>query len=150
MDRLKKLFTENSKLLLTITILEVVLSIIVILAFVYSDSLSYADSQIFTALGIEKLLETMYSSTWWALILLLLALIALFSLTSIVYKKMEYLFLSIGGIIIMLILAVNLHNSMFDNLATLAIFIPIIIINVIAYNSQKKIISTTKKSVKKN
>ena len=38
----------------------------------------------------------------------------------------------------MMILAINLNNSLVDNLAVLAIFIPIIIINIIAYFSQKE------------
>lgn len=137
-DFLYKFFKERSLLLAILTGLEIILSIVCILSFVYSDTLSYSDSEIFTALGVETLLESIYSSTWWALILLLLASIAIFSLTSLIYKKLDYLFLAICSWAVMMILAINLNNSLVDNLAVLAIFIPIIIINIIAYFSQKE------------
>lgn len=150
MEKIKKIFKDASPLLVGITLFEIVLAVICIIAFVYSDSLSYADSQVFNALGIEKLLESIYSSTWWALILMVLAFIAILSLTSIVYKNLEYLFISISLWFVMLILAINLKASILDNLSILAIFIPIIILNVLAYNQQKKKIeeSQTKKRKK--
>lgn len=138
MKWLKKLFKDNSPYLVLLTLAEVILSTVCTMAFVYSDTLSYADSQIFNALGVEKLLESIYSSTWWALILLLLAFIAILSIATIYLRKMDYLFI---GILLwgeMLILAINLNNSLLDNLSIMALFIPIIIINIIAFREQKK------------
>ncbi len=138
MKWLKKLFKDNSPYLILLTLAESILSVVCTLAFVYSDTLSYADSQVFNALGIEKLLESIYSSTWWALILLLLTFIAILSIATIYLKKMDYLFI---GILLwgeMLILAINLNNSLLDNLSIMALFIPIIIINIIAFKEQKK------------
>lgn len=138
MKWLKKLFKDNSPYLVLLTLAESILSVVCTLAFVYSDTLSYADSQVFNALGIEKLLESIYSSTWWALILLLLTFIAILSIATIYLKKMDYLFI---GILLwgeMLILAINLNNSLLDNLSIMALFIPIIIINIIAFKEQKK------------
>ena len=138
MKWLKKLFKDNSPYLVLLTLAEVILSTVCTMAFVYSDTLSYADSQIFNALGVEKLLESIYSSTWWALILLLLAFITILSIATIYLRKMDYLFI---GILLwgeMLILAINLNNSLLDNLSIMALFIPIIIINIIAFREQKK------------
>ena len=89
---MKKIINNNSKLLLGITTLETILAIVMTLAFVYTDSLKYGDANAVAQMGIKTLLENMYSSTWWGLILFLLAFISIFSITSIVYKKMEYLF----------------------------------------------------------
>lgn len=138
MNWLKKIFKENSPYLVILSLLEVILSVVCTMAFVYSDTLSYADSQIFSTIGVEKLLESIYSSTWWALILLLLALIAILSIATIYLKKMDYLFISILLWGEMLILAINLNNSLLDNLSIMALFIPIIIINIIAFKDQKK------------
>lgn len=153
MNKIKTLFKEHSPYLIILTLLEIILSIICTLAFVYSDSLTYNESLIFNALGVEKLLQTLYSSTWWALILLLLALIAIFSLTSIVYKKLEYLFISICSWFVMFILAINFTKPISDILSVLLLFIPILIINIIAYKTEKeklnKPIKTTK-TKKKN
>lgn len=148
MTWLKKLFKENSPYLVVLTLAEVILSVVCTLAFVYSDTLSYADSEIFSAIGVEKLLESIYSSTWWALILLLLALIAILSIATIYLKKMDYHFISILLWGEMLILAINLNNSLIDNLSIMVLFIPIIIINIIAFKDQKKRLD--KHSKKKN
>lgn len=148
MTWLKKLFKENSPYLVILTLAEVILSVVCTLAFVYSDTLSYADSQIFSGLGIEKLLQSIYSSTWWALILLLLALIAILSIATIYLKKMDYHFISILLWGEMLVLAINLNNSLMNNLSIFLLFVPIIIINIIAFKDQKK--KLDKQANKKN
>ncbi len=150
MTWLKKLFKDNSPYLIILTIAEVVLSVVCTIAFVYSDTLSYAESDIFSGLGVEKLLESIYSSTWWALILLLLALIAILSIATIHLKKMDYHFISILLWGEMLILAINLNNSLIDNLSIMALFVPIIIINVIAYKDQQKRLEIKPTPKKKN
>lgn len=134
---MKKILKGRSKLLIGLTLTEGIISIIALMSFVYSDSLSYSDSLIFKSIGIEKLLETMYTSTWWAFILLLLSLVTIFSLTSIIYKKCEYQFISISLLFVLLILSINIKNSLSTNLASSAIILPIIIINIIAYKNQK-------------
>ena len=119
-------------------VMEIIITIISIEAFVYSDSLNYSDSLIYSAIGIEKLLETMYSSTWWAFILFTLGFITIMTLTSIVYKKLEYLFISIMGWILMLLLAINIGNPLKDIAAVILLFIPIIVLNIIAYRTEKE------------
>lgn len=141
---MKKILKEHSPYLLFLTCAEILLAIITIEAFVYSDSLNYTDSLIYNAIGIEKLLETMYSSTWWALILFDLAFITICSITTIVYKKMDYFFMGIMGWILMLLLAINIGKPILDILITLLLFIPIIGLNIIAYRTEKQKIAPKK------
>lgn len=145
---MKKLFKEHSPYLLFLTFVETILSVVCIEAFVYSDTLNYSDSLVYNAIGIEKLLESIYSSTWWALILFTLAFITICSITTIVYKKMDYLFMGIMSWILMLILAINISKPLTDILVTLLLFVPIIIINVIAYKTEKNKLSKNNKQKK--
>ena len=55
--------------LVVLAIIETILSLFSTISFIYTDTLNYADSLIIDALGIQKLLQNIYSSTWWALIL---------------------------------------------------------------------------------
>lgn len=135
---MKKLIKEHSPYLLFLCLAEIIISIVSIEAFVYSDSLTYSDSLIYTALGIETLLESLYSSTWWALILFTLGFITITSVTSIVFKKLEYLFMSILGWVLMLLLAINIGNPIKDIIFVILLFIPIIAINIIAYKTEKQ------------
>ncbi len=135
---MKNIIKNHSPYLLFLTAIEIILSITCIEAFVYSDSLTYSDSLIYNAIGVEKLLENLYSSTFWALILFTLAFITICSITSIVFKKLEYLFMGILAWFIMLLLAINIGNPLMDNLLVIVFFIPIIVINIIAYKTEKK------------
>ncbi len=150
MNYIKKLFKENSIYLIIVTILETILSIVMTLSFVYTDSLNYSDSLVFQADGIQKLLQSMYSSTYWALILLLLSFIAIFSITTLIYHKMEYEFISILCWFEMFILAINFTKSLTDNLSTVALFIPIIIICIISYHKEKDKIKVLELKTKKH
>lgn len=151
---MKKLFKEHSIYMLILTCLETILAIGIIIAFVY------ADSKISNNLFIDaKLLTTLYTQTWWGLILFTLAFISICNITSIVYKKMDYMFMSIMGWILMGVISINFTKSLADVGGALLIFIPIIIINIITYKREKEVLDenitsdklkkTTKKTVKK-
>ena len=146
---MKKILKEHSPYLLILTLAEIILSIVSIEAFVYSDSLTYSESLIYNALGIETLLETMYSSTFWALILFTLGFITICSVTSIVYKKLDYFFMGILGWILLLILGINIGNPLKDILTVVLLFIPIIAINIIAYKTEKARLENINKKDKK-
>ena len=148
MKTIKKLFKEHSPYLVLLTLAEILLSIVATLSFVYTDSLQYSDSAIISG-SVEKLLETVYSSTWWALILFLLFFIALFAFMSIIYKKLEYLTISIGCWVEMLILSINVGNDLKELLINLLLFIPIFILNIIAYKTEKNKLNTKTKKVTK-
>lgn len=147
---MKRLFKEHSPYLLILCLAEIIISIVSIEAFVYSDSLTYSDSLIYNAIGIETLLESLYSSTWWALILFTLGFITICSITSIVFKKLEYFFMGILGWGLMLILAINIGNPIKDILFVIALFVPILGINIIAYKTEKEKLSLKKRKAEKN
>ena len=154
MKFIKKLFKENSPYMIFLVIAEAILSIICTLSFVYSDSLNYEASIIYESLGVETLLQNLYSSTFWALILVMMAIIVIMSITSMVFKKMEYMFISILGWIELFILSLNFTKPIGDLIATSMMFIPIIILNIICYRKQKERlllneVKETKKKVSK-
>lgn len=147
---IKKLFKEHSIYLLILTLIESIISIICTISFVYTDSLLYTESSILEAIKMDNLLQSIYSSTWWALILLLLFFIAIFNITGIVYRKLEYHFISICCWGAMLILSINLANPFTDILSRLALFVPIIIIAIICYHDESRKLenTTSKKKIK--
>ena len=145
---MKKLLKENSIYLVVLTIVEIILSTICTIAFIYTDTLNYGDSLIFNALGIQKLLQTIYSSTWWALILMLLALIAIMSITTLVFKKLEYLFIGILLWVEMFILTLDFNKSPKDLFFSALLILPIIIINIIVYRREKEVLEKKKTSKK--
>lgn len=148
MKKIKKLFKEHSPYLLILTLCEGLLSLVCTLSFVYSDSLNYDDSLIYNAIGVEKLLETLYSSTFWALLLLILAFIFVLNITCIKYKNLEHGFISICLWVLMFILSINLTKSLMDNLMTSLLFIPIIIINIVAYKTEESKLKKRKSKTK--
>lgn len=119
-----------------ICIAQIVISIIATLALVYQDSNIFGDTSLFE--DAQKLISSVYSQSWWALILFSLSFASLLTLTSLVYKKLEYEFLSIGCIVLMIIPSININGSLMDTLITLALFIPIIIIKIIGYKTEEK------------
>ncbi len=145
---MKKLIKEHSPYLLFLCLAEIIITIVSIEAFVYSDSLTYSDSLIYTAIGIESLLESLYSSTFWAFILFTLGFITITSITSILFKKIEFLFMSILGWVLMLLLAINIGNPIKDILFVILLFIPIILINIIAYKTEKQRLEKGNKTTK--
>ena len=125
-----------------------IISTVCTLAFVYTDTLNYADSLIFNELGMQKLLQSIYSSTWWALILTILALITIMSITTLVFKKLEYLFIGILLWVEMFILTLDFNKSPKDLFFSALLILPIIVINIIVYKKEKEKIETKKTSKK--
>lgn len=141
---MKKLWNNNSKLLIIVTILELILSTYFLIYFGYVDRLSYIESQVTTMSDLALLIQNMYTSTWWALIIVSIILISIFSITSIIYKKREFHFISIIMWCMLFILALDFTKSFTYNLSNIAIFIPIILINIKAYFNQKEFLKNTK------
>ena len=131
---MKKIWNNNSKLLMIITTLELILSTYFLIYFGYVDRLNYIESQTTTMSDLAILIQNMYTSTWWALIIVSIILISVFSLTSILYKKNEFHFISILIWCMLFILALDFTKSFTYNLSNIAIFIPIILINIKAIN----------------
>lgn len=134
---MKKLFIENSKLLLIITFFEILLSLYFLIYFGYMDRLNYIESSTKTMSDLSLLIQNMYTSTWWALIISFIILISALTLTSIIYKKQEYHFISIILFIMLFVLSLDFTKSFKYNISNVMIFLPIIVFNIIAYKNQK-------------
>ena len=89
------MFKERSKLLFLSVIFNCLFSIWVLFYFSYIDRLNYSESLFNDAAGIALVIQNMFTSTWWALIILTFALITIFSLVCFVYKDLKFQFMSI-------------------------------------------------------
>jgi hypothetical protein len=137
--KINKLFNKRSKLLFIMTTLEIILSLWILIYFNYMDRLTYAESVTKTTSDVALLIQNMYTSTWWALIILVICLISIFSLVTFIYKDIKFHFISLCLLVILLILALNIKDSFMSNLSICLIFIPIFIGNLFAYKNQKKL-----------
>ena len=114
-DDMKKIWKNNSKLLIIVTILEIILSIYFLMYFSYMDKLSYVEN----SNNLSLLVQNMYTSTWWALIIMSISFISIFSLTSIVYKKNYLHFISILIWAMLFILSLDLEKSLKYNISNI-------------------------------
>lgn len=130
---------NRSKLLLGIVLFEIIFSVWILFYFNYLDHLNYNESIVNQTNDLALLIQNMYTSTWWALIILVICLITVFTLTSLIYQEVKFLFIALCLWIILLILAINTKDSFFNNISIIAIFIPIYTINILAYHNQKKL-----------
>ena len=146
---MKKLFKEHSPYMLFIALAESIISVIATISFIYTDSLTYSNSLVIQAMGIEKLLETMYTSTWWALVLLLVFFVALFAILTIIYKELKFFGISFGCLVELLILSINLTAPIKNIFMNMLIFVPLFVLNVIAYKSEKAKLEETKTTKKR-
>ena len=136
---MKRIFKKRSKLLGLLTIGDNLLALFLLCYFNYLDRLNYAESVIHTINDLALLIQNMYTSTWWALIILSICLIAAFKLVGFYYRDLKFILISSYLWVVLLILAINIKDSFMNNISVLAIFIPIIIFNFAAYINQKKL-----------
>lgn len=141
---MKKIWNNNSRLLVIITLLELILALYFLIYLGYVDRLNYIESNNIIISDLTLLIQNMYTSTWWALIISFINLISILSLTSIIYKKQEYHFISIFLWIMLFILSLDFTKSFKYNISNIAIFIPIVLMNIKAYFNQKSFIKTSK------
>lgn len=143
---MKKLLKSHSPYILFICVAQIIISIVATLALVYSDSKIFGDVAVLNDL--EKLITSVYSQSWWALILFSLSFASVLTLAAIVYKRLEYEFISIGCILIMILPSINISSKVSDIFLTTLLFIPIIIIKIIGYRQEK--IKIKMSAMKKN
>ncbi len=131
---------KRSKLLITIVSLESVLSIWSLFYFNYLDRLNYNESLKYKLTDLALLIQDMFTSTWWALIILTICLITIFSAVAVIYRDVKFQFISIILWFILFILALDFKDIPLNILSIVAIFIPIIIANIIGYINQNKLV----------
>ena len=143
-DHMNIIWNNNSKLLIITTILEFILSLYFLIYFGYVDRLNYIESTSLIISDLALLIQNIYTSTWWALIISFIILISILSITSIIYKKQEYHFISILIWCMLFILSLDFTKNFKFNLSNVLIFIPIILINIKAYFNQKSFVKASK------
>lgn len=136
---MKKILKKHSKLLMIISLLEILLGLYFLIYLGYVDKLNYISSINTKVDNLTLLIQNMYTSTWWALIILTINLISIFTLTSIIYNKNYLHFISIALWIILLILSLDFTKTFKYNITNLLIFIPIIALNILGYVNEKRI-----------
>ena len=139
MNKFKKIFDKRSKLLFIITTLEIILSVWYLSYFNYLDRLNYMESANSTK-DLALLLQNMFTSTFWGLLILIICLISIFTLIAFIYRDLKFQLISILLWFILLILSINVKDTFMNNLSNLCIFIPIIAINILAFRNQKSIL----------
>lgn len=135
------IFNKRSKLLFVLASLETIAAVYFLSYFNYLDRLSYMESINNTTQDLALLLQNMFTSTWWGLLILVICFISIFSIISLIYRDEKYQLISCFLWIILLILSINLKDSLTNNISNLCIFLPIIIINFIAFRNQKNILN---------
>lgn len=138
---MKKIWNNNSKLLIIISILQLILGIYFLLYFNYMDRLNYLETTKLVIDDLALLIQNMYTSTFWALIICMIILLSIFNITSIIYKKNYLHFISILIWCMLFLLSLDFTKNFTYNLSNITIFIPIILINIKAYYNQKTITS---------
>jgi hypothetical protein len=92
----------------------------------------------------------MYTSTWRLLVLLIVFFVALYAILRLIYKDLKFYGISFGCLVELLILSINLTAPIKNTLMNMLIFLPLFVLNVIAYRSEKKKLEEKPKTKKKN
>ena len=138
------MFKKRSKLLFVTASIESIISIWALFYFNYLDRLSYKESVINTTADLALLIENMFTSTWWALIILTFCLISIFGIVSFIYKDLKFQFMAILLWFILFILALDFNDNVLNIFSTVALFVPLITLNIISYFNHNKMIKSKK------
>ena len=139
MNKIKKFFNKRSKLLFILTFFETVFTLYFLVYFNYMDRLNYIESISTKTQNLALVFQNMYTSTFWGLIIIILVFISIFAIISLIYNDQKYQLISLLLWIVLFTLAINLKAGFKDNISILCIFVPIILVNYLAFKNQKTI-----------
>ena len=139
MNKIKKIFNKRSKLLFILTFFETVFTWYFLVYFNYMDRLNYIESISTKTQNLALVFQNMYTSTFWGLIIIILVFISIFAIISLIYNDHKYQLISLLLRIVLFTLAINLKAGFKDNISILCIFVPIILVNYLAFKNQKTI-----------
>lgn len=139
MNKIKKIFNKRSKLLFILTFFETVFTWYFLVYFNYMDRLNYIESISTKTQNLALVFQNMYTSTFWGLIIIILVFISIFAIISLIYNDHKYQLISLLLWIVLFTLAINLKAGFKDNISILCIFVPIILVNYLAFKNQKTI-----------
>ena len=135
---MNKIFKDRSILLFIICLVEIAFCFCILIYFNHLDHLTYQQSRT-DAASLALLVQNMFTSTWWGLIILTFALICIFSLTAFIYRDLKFQFLSICLYVVLFMLSLNFEDTFMNNFSNFLIFVPLVAVNIVAYFKQKKI-----------
>lgn len=135
---MKKIFKDRSILLFIVSLIEIAFCFWILIYFNHLDHLTYQQSGTDTA-SLALLVQNMFTSTWWGLIILTFVIICISSLTAFIYKDLKFQFISICLYIVLFMLSLNFEDTFMNNFSNFLIFVPLVAINIVAYFKQKKI-----------
>ena len=139
MNKIKKIFNKRSKLLFILTFFETVFTWYFLVYFNYMDRLNYIESISTKTQNLALVFQNMYTSTFWGLIIIILVFISIFAIISLIYNDQKYQLISLLLWIVLFALAINIKAGFKDNISILCIFVPIILVNYLAFKNQKTI-----------
>lgn len=139
MNKIKKIFNKRSKLLFILTFFETVFTWYFLVYFNYMDRLNYIESISTKTQNLALVFQNMYTSTFWGLIIIILVFISIFAIISLIYNDQKYQLISLLLWIVLFTLAIDLKAGFKDNISILCIFVPIILVNYLAFKNQKTI-----------
>ena len=139
MNKIKKIFNKRSKLLFILTFFETVFTWYFLVYFNYMDRLNYIESISTKTQNLALVFQNMYTSTFWGLIIIILVFISIFAIISLIYNDHKYQLISLLLWIVLFALAINIKAGFKDNISILCIFVPIILVNYLAFKNQKTI-----------
>lgn len=133
---------QRSKVLFIVVIMQSLLSVWSLFYFNYIDRLNYQESILNNTHNLALLIQNMFTSSWWALIILTFCMISIFSAVCLIYKDIKFQFISTSLWVVLFILAINFKDTLLNNISLVAIFIPIITVSIISYINQRNILTT--------
>lgn len=136
---MNKIFKDRSILLFIICLVEIAFCFWILIYFNHLDHLTYQQSGTTDTASLALLVQNMFTSTWWGLIILTFALICIFSLTAFIYRDLKFQFLSICLYVVLFMLSLNFEDTFMNNFSNFLIFVPLVAVNIVAYFKQKKI-----------
>ena len=106
--------------------------------FNYLDRLNYSEGLISKTSDLALLLENMFTSTFWGLLILVISLGTIFSIIAFIYRDHKFQLMTSLMWVIILILSINVKDTLKNNISSLFIILPILIFNFVAFYDQKK------------
>ena len=121
---MNKIFKDRSILLFIICLVEIAFCFWILIYFNHLDHLTYQQSGTTDTASLALLVQNMFTSTWWGLIIL---------------RDLKFQFLSICLYVVLFMLSLNFEDTFMNNFSNFLIFVPLVAVNIVAYFKQKKI-----------
>ena len=133
------MFKNRSRFLFLTVSLQMVLSLWTIVYFNFLNRLTFHESMLYNPTELSVLIHDLYAENWWSLIILAVCLATIFSLVALVYKDLKFQFMGICIWVILLLLALDVNETIMRSMTGIILFIPVFALNIYSYFDQKKL-----------